>query len=334
VAKIGLLGRMSVAVSDGGMLLYSATNVLSRFTWIDRTGKPLRIVGEPGEYTSIFRLSPDGRRVVVSRDGPGGSDLWVTEVERGVSLRLTTSSINYYPLWSPDGRTIVFSSGSPRNLFREESSGAGKEERLSQSAASQFPSDWSGDGGLILYAEIAPHTGRDLWVLPVTPEGKLVPDAKARPYLLTTFNEWGGRFSPEAHPRWVAYQSDETGKYEIYIRAFPEPRAKFQISTGGGEYPQWGAGGRELYYLSRDNKLMVVSLKFGSDSVEPSAPRELLRMPAYETGWSPYDTAADGQRFLVRATTGQAAQALTLIVNWPALLKKGGADSAAFGSER
>ena len=143
VAKIGLLGQMNVAVSDGGMLLYSATNVLSRFTWLDRTGKPLGMVGEPGEYTSIFRLSPDGRRVVASRDRPGGSDLWLTEVERGVSLRLTTSGINYYPVWSPDGRTIVFSSGAPRNLFRKESSGAGKEERLSQSAASQFPSDWS-----------------------------------------------------------------------------------------------------------------------------------------------------------------------------------------------
>ena len=121
----------------------------------------------------------------------------------------------------------------------------------------------------------------------------------------------------------MAYQSDEPGKYEIYIRAFPEPRGKFLISTGGGQYPQWGAGGRELFYVSPDNKLMAVSLKLGTDSVEPSAPRELFALPAVDTGWSPYDTAPDGHRFLVRATSGQAGQPLTVIVNWPALLKKG-----------
>src|SRR5207249_1010631 len=129
VARIGILSHMIAAVSAGGMLLYSASNVSSQFTWLDRTGKALSIVGQPGEYSSTFRLSPDGRRVVASRDRPGGTDLWLLEVERGVSLRLTSnSSINYYPVWSPDGRTIVFSSGVPRNLFRTESSGAGKEE--------------------------------------------------------------------------------------------------------------------------------------------------------------------------------------------------------------
>jgi hypothetical protein len=87
-----------------------------------------------------------------------------------------------------------------------------------------------------------------------------------------------GRFSPERPPHWVAYQSDETGKYEVYIQAFPEPRGKFQISTNGGQYPQWGAAGRELFYVSPDNKLMAVSLKLSTDSVEPSAPRELFRL--------------------------------------------------------
>jgi dipeptidyl aminopeptidase/acylaminoacyl peptidase len=324
VARIGILNQMSVAVSAGGMLLYSASNTLSQFTWLDRTGKPRARVGEPGEYTSTFRLSPDGRRVAASRDRVGGTDLWLLEVERGQSLRLTSnSSVNYFPVWPPDGRTIVFSSGSPRKLFRIESSGAGKEERLSRSVGAQFATDWSRDGGLILYYEMLPVTSRDLWVVPVTSQGRPAQDAKARPYLQTTFNESWGRFSPESPPRWVAYQSDVTGKYEVYIQAFPDPRSKFQISTGGGQYPQWGAGGRELFYVSPDNKLMAVSLKLGTDSVEPSAPRELFALPAADTGWSPYDTASDGQRFLVRATPAQAPPPLTLIVNWPALLKKG-----------
>jgi hypothetical protein len=119
----------------------------------------------------------------------------------------------------------------------------------------------------------------------------------------------------------VAYQSDESGRYEIYIQAFPEPHGAKRISTGGGQYPQWGAGGRELFYLSPDLKLMAVSLKLGADSIEPSAPRELFPLPADAIAWSPYDAAPDGQRFLVRATPQQAAQPLTVIVKWPALLK-------------
>jgi predicted Ser/Thr protein kinase len=180
------------------------------------------------------------------------------------------------------------------------------------------------DGRFVLYFSLAPNTDRDLWVLDVTPDGKPSLGATPRPYRRTPFSESWGRFSPEAPPRWVAYHSNDTGRNEVYIQAFPEPRGKFQISTGGGQYPQWGAGGRELFYVAPDNKLMAVSLKLGTDSVEPSAPRELFVLPAVDTGWNPYDTDPDGQRFLVRATPERAAaQPLTVIVNWPALLKKG-----------
>ena len=125
------------------------------------------------------------------------------------------------------------------------------------------------------------------------------------------------------NPRWIAYVSDESGRYEIYIDSFPERRRKTPISTGGGLYPTWGADGRELYYVSPDLKLMAVSLKMATDSVEPSAPRELFPLPVVDTGFSPYVPGPDG-RFLVRATPQQqAGEPLTVIVNWPALLKKG-----------
>jgi hypothetical protein len=156
----------------------------------------------------------------------------------------------------------------------------------------------------------------------VTAQGTPAPDGAPKLFLRTPFNESQGRFSPESPPRWVAYQSDVTGRYEVYIQAFPEARGKFQISTGGGRYAQWGAGGRELFYLSQDNKLMVASLKVGTNSVEPSAPRELFPLPAADSVLSPYDTTPDGQRFLVRAALGKAGEPLTVIVNWPALLKK------------
>jgi Tol biopolymer transport system component/predicted Ser/Thr protein kinase len=324
VARIGIIGGPNVAVSASGVLLYGSSNTSSRLSWLDRTGMLLGDLGEPGEY-STFRLSPDSRRVAISRDAPGGADLWLLEVQRGVSNRFTFHpGINAYPIWSPDGRTIVFASvgsAGSHNLFRKESSGAGNEQRLTQSSNIQDPYDWSGDGRWVLYVEVAPNTGFDLWVLPMTPDGK--PAGQARPYLRTPFNETRGRFSPEPSPRWVAYQSDESGRYEVYIQAFPEPGGKFQISTGGGQSPQWGPGGRELFYVSPDLKLMAVSLKLGADSVEPSNPRELFLLPVVDNGWSPYDTS-DGQRFLVPAVPRQqASQPLTVIVNWPALLKKG-----------
>jgi hypothetical protein len=160
----------------------------------------------------------------------------------------------------------------------------------------------------------------------MTPQGRPAEGAKSISYLRTPFYEVQGRFSPETNPHWVAYVSDESGRYEVYIDTFPERRRKTPISTGGGMYPAWGASGREVYYVSPDFKLMAVSLKLGTDFVEASAPRELFPLPGVENGYSPYEPAADGQRFLVRATPPQqTAEPLTVIVNWPALMKKGAA---------
>jgi dipeptidyl aminopeptidase/acylaminoacyl peptidase len=328
VASIGNTSQMDVAASASGLLLYSGSNPLSQFAWFDRAGNPLGVVGEPGEYDP-FSLSRDERRVVAHRYKPGGSDLWVLETERGVANRFTSRpGISSVPLWSPDGRTILFSSGFPRNLFRKDSTGAGHEERITQSRNTQLADDWSRDGRFVLYNEIAPDTNNDLWVLPVTPDGK--PGGDARPYLRTPFSERHGSFSPETNPgsgpRWVAYESNESGRYEIYIDSFPEPRGRVRISTNGGEYPEWSPDGRELYYVSPDSKLMAVSLKMGTNTLEPSAPRELFSLRAVDTGQNPYEVAADGRRFLVRAVPQrQSAQPLTVIVNWPALLKKGAA---------
>jgi len=325
VATLTSSGQMDVAVSASGLLLYGASSALSQFTWLDRAGKPLGVVGEPGDYV-VFRLSPDGRRAAVARGGPSGTDLWLLELERSVSSRSTSSSRpNSYPVWAPDGRTIIYRSSGSGNLFRKESSSAGSEQRVTQSPNLQDTMDWSRDGRFLLYQEIDPKTQWDLWILPVTPEGRPAAGTQPRPYLRTSFNESWGRFSPEAPPRWVAYQSDETGRYEVYIQSFPEARGATRISTGGGQYPQWGPGGRELFYVSPGYKLMAVSLKLGADSVEPSAPHELFPLPSDDISVAAYDAAPDGQRFLVRAAPQHGEQPMTVIVNWPALLKKGAA---------
>jgi eukaryotic-like serine/threonine-protein kinase len=129
-----------------------------------------------------------------------------------------------------------------------------------------------------------------------------------------------GQFSPDT--RWVALQSDESGRYEIYIDSFPEPRGKLRISTGGGVLPQWSADGRELFYVSGDSMLMAVSLKVGTDAIEPSTPHALFPLLVIDTDVSSYDAARDGQHFLVLETAEHAAQPLTVIVNWPMLLDK------------
>jgi len=316
VAKIGASGQMQVSVSATGILLYNSTSPLRQFRWVDRTGKPLGAVGEP-TGNAFFHLSPDGRRIVVTRGSPVGADLWMLDVDRGVpSLFASRPGLNVGPVWSPDGRTVLFSSDAPPNLFRKNASGAGEEQRLTRSPNPQFAADWSRDGRFILYDETdVPGNQRSVWVLPVAPR-----DAKPRPYMRTTFNDDNGQFSPDT--RWVAFQSDESGRYEVYIDTFPEPRGKVRISTGGGVMPEWGAGGRELFYISPDSMLMSVSLKLGTGSLEPSAPRALFPLLVIDTDVSPYDAARDGQRFLVLETAEHATQPLTVIVNWPALLDK------------
>ncbi len=137
----------------------------------------------------------------------------------------------------------------------------------------------------------------------------------------TAFNESNGQFSPDA--RWVAFQSDESGRYGVYVDAFPEPRGKVRISTGGDVLPQWGASGRELFYVSADSNLMSVSLKVGNGSSGPSAPRVLFPLLVIDSDVSPYDAAPDGKCFLVLKTPEHAAPPpLTAIVNWPALLNR------------
>ncbi|HVN05399.1 MAG TPA: winged helix-turn-helix domain-containing protein [Bryobacteraceae bacterium] len=312
VARMPVHGQMLASLSANGTLLYSASAPLRQLTWVDRAGKTQGPLGEPA-LSAHFRLSPDGRRVAVTRVNSGGSDLWMLDTARGVWSRFTyRPGISLYPVWSPDGRSIVFARDAPFNLFRQDANGFGTEQRLTQSPDPQFPMDWSPDGRFILYEQDdAAGDRRSLWVLPTNA------GAQPWPYLRTPFNEDMGRFSPDG--RWMAFQSDESGRNEVYIAEFPEPRGKVQISTAGGVLPQWGAGAHELFYVSPDFNLMSAKLNLGARSVEPSAPRALFRLPTCDPDLSPYQAAPDGRRLLILANP-ERADPLTLIVNWPALL--------------
>jgi eukaryotic-like serine/threonine-protein kinase len=315
VGSSGNTAYMRVAASANGVLIYQPST-LARFTWFDRAGKALGVVGEPGDY-STFRLSPDGRKLAASRLTPGGSDLWLLELDRGISTPFARGrGPHAYPIWSRDGSIIIFS-GPTASLFRRLVQGTGQEMSLLPPAGLQLPYDWSRDGRFILYSE-----GQNVWILPVTPDGSPTPEAKPKVNMERRFNLTDVRLSPMQNPQWVAYYSNESGRYEVYIQAFPEPRGAVRVSTGGGRWPEWGPDGRELFYVSADNKLMSVSFRRGA-ALEPSVPHELFTLPTGDNQFSPYDVTSDGQRFLVRTPAERSNRSLTVIIDWPELLKRG-----------
>jgi eukaryotic-like serine/threonine-protein kinase len=314
VGKSAITGRMNVSASSNGLLLYSASGS-NQLTWLDAAGKPQGTLGEPNDYL-IFRISPDGRRVATAIGNPARADLWLLDVERNVATRFTfTGAAHADPVWSPDGGALLY---RWRNaIYRKDANGAGGEQRVTEAAGLQSPTDWSRDGRLILFDEIRPGTRSDIWTLPVNSSGS--PGGSPRAYLQTQFNEADGVFFPQAEPRWVAYTSNESGQNEVYVQAFPEPQGKFQVSAGGGRFPRWGPEGRELFYVSLNDRLMAVDLKIGKNAVEAGTPRELFPLPTPTINFIPYDVTADGERFLVQAPPQQAA-ALSVIVDWPALV--------------
>ena len=314
------------AVSPGGLLLYSGGPGASRFVWVDRAGKTMEAVSELNRYVG-FRLSPNGKRFVAQRGLDLTTDLWLMDVDRHVFSLFAPPVVAgplEPPVWSSDGRTVLFNAQGRSGIYRKAVEGSGEGERVAEWPAAVGGTvrrlcDWSRDGRFLLYETQDLETRRDLWVAPVTPEGRLAEGAQPKPYVRGPFAEWHGRFSPEPNPRWVAYQSDETGRDEIYIASFPDAKRRLQVTSAGGSFPQWGPDGRELFYISGDGMLSVVGLKNGAEGLEASSPQPLFPLTAISTIASPYEVAPDGKRILVNQA--QPITTLDAVVNWPALLR-------------
>jgi eukaryotic-like serine/threonine-protein kinase len=307
------------SVSSDGVIAYRAnSNVRRQLAWFDRSGNPLGTLGEADdEMLSSPSISPDGRRVAIDRISQGNRDVWIED-----STRLTRftydSGGDAFPQWSPDGKTIVFDSNrrGQRDLFMKKVAGTGTEELLYGSMQSKAVNDWSRDGRYILFLSNDPKTTRDLWILPL--DG----DRKPYPFLKTEFEEWRGQFSPDGH--WVMYQSNESGRYEIYVRPFQGSGRQWQISTGGGISPRWSKDGRELYYVAPDSRLMAVQVKESASTFEFGGAVPLFQSKMLgggsevAQGWQ-YDVANDG-RFLMNVPTEDATAApITIILNWAGL---------------
>jgi Tol biopolymer transport system component len=322
VDRIPGLGLGIFSVSDTGVLVYrsgSGGNV--ELTWFDRAGKRLGTLGPPAAYNNPA-LSPDGKRLAVSLIDPVGrlnADIWLIDLASGSQTRLTFDpGAESGATWKPDGSVIAFhtSHDGPLNLYQKAANGAGNEEPLLRSDNSKSPTDWSADGKFILYQDQNPKTGYDLWILPVSGE------QKPFPFLQTNYVEIQGQFSPNG--KWIAYTSNESGTYQVYVRSFPSG-GQWQVSSGGGSDPKWRRDGKELFYISPDRKLMAVEVKGEGPTFESAVPKMLfeVRVRVLPGPRNYYDVSHDGQRFLVAATPEEAAsQPLAVVLNWQSDLKR------------
>jgi len=237
------------------------------------------------------------------------------DVLRGGATRFTFESTDSFPVWSPDGRRIAFASNRKGNydLFLKPSSGTGAEEELVlASAFTKLPIDWSLDGRFLLYVYGDPKNGWDLAALPITG------DRKPIVVVSTPFEERGGQFSPDG--RWVAYQSNESGRFEIYVQPFPAPGDKWQVSIAGGTDPRWRPDGKELFFLAPDAKLMAAPVRASNSTFETGSPVSLFQTRTAVGGNAnlipQYAVSRDG-RFLFNVPDDTSTAApITLILNW------------------
>jgi Tol biopolymer transport system component len=313
------VGRAVFSVSSGEVLVTQTGKgaSLSQLTWFDRGGKPTGGVGIPETYNNV-RLSPDGRRIAESQTDPGvrNTDIWILEPARGATTRLTFDpSFHQTPIWSPDGKQILFSWSRKlgNQLYLKNADGSGSEEEVAEPGAmSANPWDWSRDAKYVLFRK-----GNELWYLSW-------PERVAKPLLQAKWTVQDAQFSPDG--RWIAYTSNETGSWEIYVSPFLSANGKWQVSRGGGQEPRWRQDGKELFYLSREGKMMAVAVKTGA-SFEPGSPLALFqthrRQPVSMLDVFSYDVSGDGQKFLIITKMDEAnAAPLSIILNWASEMEK------------
>jgi serine/threonine protein kinase/Tol biopolymer transport system component len=312
-------GAAQYAISATGSLVYVPGGVQSpqsRLVWVSRNGAEQPVAAPMHSYF-VPRLSPDGRRVAVAI-WEQETQIWQYDLSRDTLTRFTfEGSANFNPAWTVDGRRIAFDSNKegPLNIFWQLADGSGGAERLTTSQYINAPMSWSPDGQLLSFTEVNPTTGLDIWMLGIG-------DRKAQPFLQTPFNEGAARFSPDG--RWVAYVSDESGGFEVYVQPYPGPGGKWQISTEGGTEPVWNPNGRELFYRS-GNKMMAVDIAT-QPSFTAGKPRMLFDR-RYESPPFPianYDVSPDGQRFLMLKPNEQetAPTQINVVLNWFEELKQ------------
>jgi serine/threonine-protein kinase len=320
-------GAADFAVSRDGTLVFVSGDVESvgeRLAWVGRDGQEEQIAAPPRVYAYV-RVSPDGSRVALDiRDQQ--RDIWIWDFARSVLTRLTTDpGTDQYPAWTPDGRRIVFSStrGGAPNLYWQASDGTGAAERLTTSPNQQYPEAFTPDGKLLVFRENMPTGGSDINVLSMSG------DRVVKPLLNSTFIKINPELSPDG--RWLAYESNESGRNEIHVRPFPAvDNGHWQITTDGGTRPLWAPNGRELFYVDEKLRLMRVPVDASGTTFVAGNASVVLASAGVTFGGGPgrfYDISHDGRRFLVLRAGGRSngqgtPVQLNVVLNWTEELKR------------
>jgi len=291
-------GRFGFSVTPDGTLAFlrqSDLNPVAQLTWFDRRGRPTGSLGQPGRYSEPS-IAPDGNRIAVTQNDHKGPAIWVFETARGTATRLTSPGA--HPVWSQEGRRIVFSAGPDEttaavHIWTIAADGSGPTAPLVKGPFPVFPQGWSPDGGRLLYHLTFgdKQTASGLWLLTMS-------GSASGPFRTDGFQYQQAAVSPDG--RWVAYSSNQSGRFEIYVESFPAPGKRVQVSTEGGTQPRWRHDQQELYFLSAESRLIAVPANLGAETkLGVASPLFTLRMPGNTYGWGAqqYDVSADG-RFL------------------------------------
>ena len=295
VAYDTLNGSAQLDLSQSGTLVYRSGKGSGLFTaqWLDAKGNAQPLLAKPGFYGRPT-LSPDGRRLALEVNG---KDIWVYDLERDTMTPLTFAGRANVPVWSPDGRYIAFASGEGMSWIRAD--GAGQPRPLTHSKNLQIPWSFTPDGKRLAFIESSARNALDLWTVPLESDSSGLRAGTPEAFLETPADERYPSFSPDG--KWMAYSSDESGTPEIYVRAFPDRGGKWQISSGGGAYPMWSRTGRELFFETVDNLIMVTAYTVKGDSFEPGKPglwstKKLIQGRANSN--KNFDLAPDGKRIV------------------------------------
>lgn len=307
------------SASQNGILAYQTGVGLAgaRMVIVDRQGKALNYIDDIIEHFWM-RISPDEHRIALGIFEPKSrtQNLWMYDLVRGGRTRFTSGlSPDVDPVWSPDGKQIAHVALSAHSTFTvhvRPASGGGSDEVIFESKNNLRTTDWSPDGSTLCLTQYSSQTQGDLLIISMNREKKM------QTFVQTAYNEEDGRFSPDG--RWIAYSSNETGQTEVYIRPYPGPGTPIKISPTGGAAPCWRHDGRELFYVSNDNKMMSIDIRSTASSLEGGTVRELFpRTPIMEA----YDAFPDGKRFLInRVIEPTQTDPVTIVVNWTQKLKK------------
>jgi Tol biopolymer transport system component len=322
IGAVRSMALSPISVSATGVLVYQGVGQPTRqMVWMDRGGKQLAVSGTPGNWGPP-RISPDGNRATVAKSGPDGgiAHLWLLDASGGAEQMTDGPMHEGSPIWSPDGSRIAHfgKQGDAYDIFVRTAQVGSKAELMLKGTDRKFPTDWSRDGRYLVFRVDDPGTKHDIW-------GFSVGDRRAAPILATIFSEDYASISPNG--KWMAYQSDESGRNEVYVQSFDglnnDTKRRWKVSEDGG-LPHWRSDGGELFYMTSDGRVMSVSIRVGADGgLESGQPQKFFQARPIPKYWNLFDASPDGQRFLVNIPLEwTSALPITVVTNWTEKLKE------------